>query len=51
MGAYSNDTSLNILASYAYLGNNKRFEELAFDLHRKGVIIQNVLGFKVLQTE
>lgn len=38
MGAYSNDTSLNILASYAYLGNNKRFEELAFDLHRKGKI-------------
>lgn len=38
MGAYSNDTSLNILASYAYLGNDKRFEELAFDLHRKGKI-------------
>lgn len=34
----SNNTYLNVLASYAYLGNNKDFADLCFSLHRKGVI-------------
>lgn len=38
MGANANDTPLNILISFAYLGKNERFKELAFTSHRKGEI-------------
>lgn len=38
MGANANDTPLNVLISFAYLGKNERFKELAFASHRNGEI-------------